>query len=117
MNCRDINTPEFWQMLDQLIAESETVIDRPKGSRHPRYPDLVYPLDYGYLKNTTSMDGNGIDVWRGTSDCGLDAILVTVDVFKKDSEIKLLIGCTEQEKQLAMPDNKYMRGILIRRAQ
>lgn len=109
------NTAEFWQMLDRLIAESEIVIDRPRGSRHPRYPDCVYPLDYGYLKNTASMDGDGIDVWRGTSDGGLDAIIVTVDILKKDSEIKLLIGCTEEEKRLAMPDNQYMRGILIRR--
>lgn len=52
----------FWQALDRLVAECETVIDRPKGTAHPRWPEFVYPLDYGYLRGTSSMDGGGIDV-------------------------------------------------------
>ena len=55
--------PQFWQALDQLLARSALVIDRPKGSSHPRFPEMVYPLDYGYLENTASMDGEGVDVW------------------------------------------------------
>jgi len=106
---------DFWQALDMLVAESEIVIDRPKGSRHPKYPDCVYPLDYGYLKNTSSMDGNGIDVWRGTGGDKIDAIICTVDLLKRDSEIKILVGCTEEEKRLAIPDYENMKGILIRR--
>ena len=58
--------PQFWQALDQLLARSALVIDRPKGSSHPRFPEMVYPLDYGYLENTASMDGEGVDVWVGT---------------------------------------------------
>ncbi len=106
---------EFWAALDKLVAESNIIIDRPKGSRHPKYHDCIYPVDYGYLENTTSMDGGGIDVWRGTKGDTLDAIIVTVDSLKKDSEIKILIGCSEEEKQLAMPNNEYMKGIMIRR--
>jgi inorganic pyrophosphatase len=49
----------FWQALEKLVTESELVINRPKGSRHPRYPGLEYPLDYGYLKGTKAMDGGG----------------------------------------------------------
>jgi len=45
----------FWQTFDRLILESEIVIDRPKSSAHPRYPDFIYPLDYGYLKGTTTL--------------------------------------------------------------
>ena len=56
---------EFWQMLEAMAASCELVIDRPKGSRHPRYPQVVYELEYGYLKGTCSMDGDGIDVWLG----------------------------------------------------
>ena len=63
----------FWEALDTLAAESEIIIDRPKGSAHPRYPGFIYPLDYGYLKATTSMDGGGIDVWRG-SDPGCSSV-------------------------------------------
>ena len=109
---------EFWTAADKLIAESEIVIDRPKGSAHPRYPDLIYPVDYGYLANTFSPDGEGIDVWRGTAGERVDAIVCTVDLLKRDSEIKLLIGCTEEEKELILRlhnDSEYMKGILIKR--
>ena len=108
----------FWSAIDQMISDSEVMIDRPKGSKHPRF-DFVYPMDYGYLKNTASMDGGGIDVWRGSSaDVGCDAVICTVDLLKRDSEIKLLIGCTEDEKTIAMRfhnDSVYMKGVMIRR--
>lgn len=109
----------FWAALDALIAGSQIAIDRPKGSAHPRFSNLIYPVDYGYLKNTSSMDKDGIDVWLGTDGARrLDAIICTVDQINLDSEIKLLIGCTEQEKmQIYALHNgsEYMKGLLIRR--
>jgi inorganic pyrophosphatase len=56
----------FWTYLDTLIRSSELVIDRPKGFSRPHTPSVVYPLDYGYLQGTSSSDGEGIDVWRGS---------------------------------------------------
>src|SRR5512143_1473324 len=90
----------FWQALDQLVAESKLVIDRPKGSHHPRYPEIVYPVDYGYLEGTTTVDGGGVEVWVGTlPDRKLTALALTVDLLKRDVEIKLVLGCTESEQQ------------------
>ena len=113
--------PDFWQNLDTLIAETNVIIDRPKGSAHPRYPDSVYYLDYGYLENTAAMDGGGIDVWVGSDVTKkLDAILCTVDLKKRDSEIKLLLGCTEEEKALIYQSHNktaFMKGLLIRRGE
>jgi len=110
---------KFWEAVDTLVNESKVLIDRPKGTRHPRFPSIVYPVDYGYLENTTSPDGNGIDAWRGTASFEkVDAIICTVDLMKKDSEIKLLIGCTPEEKQTILDfhnENEYMKGILIER--
>jgi len=109
---------EFWDALDRLIAGCQIVIDRPKGTCHPRYPELSYPLDYGYLAGTTSGDGNGIDVWLGSSNNRmLSAVIVTVDGFKRDTEIKLLLGCSEDETQIALncSNNETMRSLLIRR--
>ena len=37
---------DFWSALDELVANSEIVIDRPKGTTHPRFPDFVYKVDY-----------------------------------------------------------------------
>ena len=108
----------FWNTLDELVNSSEIIIDRPKGSTHPRFPNFIYPVDYGYLKDTSSMDGAGIDVWVGSNEKKVDAIMCTVDLMKRDSEIKILIGCTEEEKtKIYETHNKtqYMKGVLIRR--
>nr|WP_314463604.1 inorganic pyrophosphatase [uncultured Clostridium sp.] len=111
--------PEFWAALEQLVNDSEIVIDRPKGSAHPKYPDFIYRVDYGYFKNTSSMDGQGIDVWAGTDkNKKIDAVMCIVDLMKRDSEIKILIGCTEEEKEIVFQthnETEYMKGILIRR--
>ena len=54
---------EFWKVLDELVNNSEIIIDRPKETSHTKYPDFIYWVDYGYLKYTTFMDGTGIDPW------------------------------------------------------
>jgi inorganic pyrophosphatase len=88
----------FWQHLDELVATHELVIDRPAGSLHPSYRDLVYPYDYGYLKGTLAMDQGGIDVWRGSQPGQMvTAVICTVDLDKKDAELKILLGCTPAE--------------------
>lgn len=118
MNKYDI---EFWRTLDALVQQSEIVIDRPKGTAHPRFPNVIYQVDYGYLKDTTTMDGGGIDLWLGTAENRkVTGIVCTVDRMKRDSEIKLLIGCTEEEKAVVYEshnDSEYMKGILIDRTE
>jgi inorganic pyrophosphatase len=42
----------FWEALDTLVSSSKLVIDRPKGTHHPRFSEIIYPVDYGYLENT-----------------------------------------------------------------
>lgn len=41
----------------------KVVIDRPLGSRHPNYPDLIYPVNYGYLPNFIGGDGEEQDAY------------------------------------------------------
>ena len=110
---------DFWQAIDKLVSSGKIVIDRPKGSFHPRFPSIKYEVNYGYIENTSSMDGGGIDVWLGSlADKQVNAIICTVDLMKRDSEIKLLIGCTEEEIDTVYKfhnDCEFMKGILIRR--
>jgi inorganic pyrophosphatase len=88
----------FWHAMGNLIVTNRIIIDRPKGSRHPHYPEYIYPLDYGYLEGTTASDGDGIDVWMGSlNPKTLTGILCTFDTIKRDAEIKLLIGCTDED--------------------
>lgn len=46
----------FWEYTDILLKNTAIVIDPAKGSSHPRYPHITYPLDYGYLDATRSTD-------------------------------------------------------------
>lgn len=48
----------FW--LGRQVA---VVIDRPLGSRHPRHPDRVYPVNYGYVPNTEAGDREALDAY------------------------------------------------------
>jgi inorganic pyrophosphatase len=45
--------------LDSAVA---ITIDRPLGSKHPKW-DFVYPVNYGYIPNTKSGDGEEIDAY------------------------------------------------------
>ena len=112
-----MNNTNFWSSLEEVVKNSTIKIDRPKGTAHPRYPDFIYPVDYGYLEGTSSMDGGGIDIWKGSGNNGLDAIVCIVDSLKKDSEIKILLNCTEEEKeQILQAQNRgKMSAILINR--
>ena len=38
-------------------------IDRPIGSHHPRFSDMVYPINYGYIEGMIAGDGQEQDVY------------------------------------------------------
>lgn len=105
----------------ELLAITPVIIDRPKGSSHPRYPEVVYPLDYGYLENTTASDRGGIDVWLGSltivmnkdNPKMLTGILCTFDTLKRDAEIKLLLGCTKEDVQTIKTFHQDMYTLYI----
>lgn len=104
----------FWQTLADLIEKHTIIIDRPRDSTHPRYPDVIYPLDYGYLAGTTASDGDGIDVWLGSLEPKmLTGILCTFDTLKSDAEIKLLIGCNSEDLQIIRDFHSEMRTLYI----
>ena len=109
---------DFWLRLDELVASSRIVVDRPAGSTHLRYPDLVYPLDYGHLEDTRASDSDPVDVWIGTlPEKALCAVVCTVDGRKRDVETKLLLGCTTEEQQavLAAHESGMQSAVLVER--
>jgi inorganic pyrophosphatase len=116
-----IPATSFWKAMTTLVTTNVIVIDRPKGSSHPRYGEAVYPFDYGYLENTTASDGGGIDMWLGSLGSVLDkpgtqtltGILCTFDTLKRDAEIKLLIGCTEADVQIIQEFHKEMDTLYV----
>jgi len=111
----DLTGKAFWREMADLAANKHIVIDRPQGAAHPRYPELIYPLDYGYIEGTSASDGDGIDVWMGEyKERPLTGILCTYDTFKHDAEIKLLLGCTENNVQTILNfNNEFMHYLFI----
>lgn len=41
----------------------DVVINRPIGSVHPKYEDMIYPLNYGFIPNVFGGDGEELDVY------------------------------------------------------
>ncbi len=46
-----------------ISKKVKVVIDRPLGSTHPSYPDLIYTVNYGYLPNLIGGDGEEQDAY------------------------------------------------------
>lgn len=48
----------------EYIGKTVTVtVDRPYGSFHPHHPDVLYPLNYGYVNELVSADGEFQDAY------------------------------------------------------
>jgi inorganic pyrophosphatase len=110
---------QFWVRLDEFVASHHIRVDRPKGLSYTEEPDLVYPLDYGFLEGTLSGDGAEVDVWVGSLSGGtVTGLLVTVDEKKHDAELKVLVGCTGEEARqvLAIHNRGMQSAILVQRA-
>ena len=50
-------------MNEEYIGKIVNVVmDRPLGSKHPKY-GFIYTLNYGYIPNTVSGDGEELDAY------------------------------------------------------
>ena len=50
--------------MQKIIGKTVTgIIDRPIGSRHPRFPDTQYTINYGYVEGVFAADGEQQDVY------------------------------------------------------
>ena len=38
-------------------------VDRPMGSAHPDHPEMIYPINYGYVEGILAADGEEQDVY------------------------------------------------------
>ena len=112
----DYSTP----FLGKLVT---VTIDRPIGSRHPKFKDLVYSQNYGYVEGTTAPDGEELDVYvlgdfgpLKTFEGRCIAIIHRID----DNDDKLVVvadGTTYTDKQIkSLTDfqEKFFKSKIIR---
>jgi len=75
-----------------LKKEVDVIIDRPIGSKHPKY-GYIYPINYGFIPNTKAGDNEEIDVYIIDSKEPLKRARVKIIAIAKrldDNEDKLI---------------------------
>lgn len=115
------NNALFWQKLDTLYVSSTMGIEFKQGSVHPVYQKLVYPVDYGIIEDVHNYGDIKMGVFKGSLDSHcVDAIAVNIDTLQRDSDIKLLVGCNEDETFRIMQflnETDFQKSILVRRSE
>ena len=98
-------------------------IDRPAGSRHPEYADMIYPVNYGYVSDVTGGDGEEQDVYVLGTDAPIpDFEGKVIAVYRRfdDVEDKWIVSLggtdyTDEEILKAIDfQEKYFDGELLR---
>ena len=65
----------------------KVIVDRPLGSYHPKYKDMFYPINYGFIEGVIAPDGEE-----------QDAYILGVDVPVKEFVGKIIaIICREDD--------------------
>ena len=73
-------------------------IDRPMGSKHPKH-GFIYPVNYGYIPNTVSGDGEEID-------CYVLGIFEPIDEFEGKCIAVIHRTNDNDDKLIVVPDGK-----------
>ena len=58
--CLDIEDKDYSDILGTGVRGT---IDRPLGRPHPNHPDMIYPINYGYVDGLFAGDGDYQDVY------------------------------------------------------
>ena len=85
---------DLWGYLGKTVG---IIIDRPLGSAHPRYPGLIYPLNYGYIPKTLSGDGEEIDVYLlGVTEPVLNYTAKVIAVIHRENDVEDKLVCAPE---------------------
>lgn len=89
------------EKLKKMIGQEVIVyVDRELGSSHPKYQDIIYPVNYGYIKEIVAPDGDYQDAYL----LGIDFPVIStkgkvyaVIEREDDEEDKLIVVVGNQE--------------------
>lgn len=113
-------------MIDsKMFLGKEVVVktDREMGSKHPKH-GFIYPLNYGYIPNTVSGDGEELDayiigVFEPVSEFTGDCIAIIHRT--NDNDDKLVVApkgvnyTDEQIRALTEFQEKWFDSVIIRK--
>ncbi len=113
------NNSYFWQKVETLFLSSGFEITRKKGDVHPVFKNLVYPTDYGHMKDTKSVSDEGVTVYAGSGNrSSISALVIAADILAKELDVKILVGCDEEEEKDVLHflnQTDFQKTVLIRR--
>lgn len=92
--------------IDFLDKTLEVTIDRPLGSKHPKH-GFIYPVNYGYVPNTISGDGEELD-------CYILGIYDPIETFKGKCIAIIHRLNDNDDKLIIVPENKSFSNNEIR---
>jgi len=85
----DVVVDDNLRLEDWAGRQIEVTIDRPLGSRHPREPDLVYEVNYGYVPDTLAPDGHPLDVYvLGTDDPVESCVATVIAIIRRRDDVE-----------------------------
>ena len=90
---KDIEKYKFYLNKEVLVK-----VDRKLGEKHPNF-DYIYPVNYGYIPNTLSEDGEEIDVY-------ILGIFYPVDEFKGICKAVICRYDVNENKLIVVPRDK-----------
>ena len=76
----------------------EVEMDRPMGSRHPKH-GFIYPVNYGYVPNTVSGDGEELD-------CYVLGVFEPLEKFKGKCKAVIHRTNDNDDKLVIVPEEK-----------
>lgn len=92
--------------IDFLNKTLKVTIDRPLGSKHPKH-GFIYPVNYGYVPNTISGDGEELD-------CYILGIYEPIETFKGKCIAIIHRLNDNDDKLIIVPENKSFSNNEIR---
>ena len=92
--------------IDYLGKTLEVKIDRPLGSKHPKH-GFIYPINYGYIPNTISGDGEELD-------CYVLGTYEPLETFKGKCIAIIHRLNDNDDKLIIVPENKFFSNNEIR---
>lgn len=110
-------------MIEVIGSFVKGTVDRPLGSSHPRYPDMKYPVNYGYVDGAFAADGEEQDVYVLGADQPLKTFsgkVIAVYRRTNDNEDKWIVSFdgrnyTDDEILKAIEfQERFFRGELLR---
>lgn len=85
--------------LEYLGKEVTVKIDRAMGSAHPKH-GFIYPVNYGYIPNTVSGDGEELDAY-------VLGVFEPVDTFEGKCIAIIHRTNDDDDKLIVVPQGKY----------